>query len=924
MAQSPEGYLWIGTRHGLARFDGVHFKTVPGLEEVSITALCEGHDGTLWIGTGGGGLKCYRNGKVADITASNSADNVVLSIVAGRTGSIWVGTTNGLSAVEEGFLRKHLKYEHQAIRSLAEDGSGRLWAAAGDGSQRFQTSQITNLSTAHVFLGRAVCFADKTNMCVGSSGGLACLSKGEVKSFNKQAGLSGDMVNCLCPDNDGNLWIGTDSGLNCLTRNESILEVQYEGESLDMVYTVYQDREHNIWAGTRDGLYRLNRKVFTTYTTQQGLTHNNVTSVLEGFRGRIWIGTLGGGLDSLKNGVITRFVRTNNAEFRLYFNNQVLGLNYCSPSNALWVGTDFEGGMFHYEQGKFVHYWNGQGQSTLSDPAVRVIFEDWERHRLWVGTRDALNVAYRGHEFRRYTTSEGLAGNTIYVIIKGSAGDIWVGTDGGLSRFHGDKITNFTIKDGLSHNTITALYEDASKALWIGTAGGGLNCFEGGKFRSYTARQGLLSDEIFEIVEDDEDRLWMTCGSGVFWVARKDIVALDDGWLPTIPCVSYGKEDGLGSATCNNVAKPAAYKSHDGRLWFATVRGLSVVDPASIPPVSKRRPPVLIEEVLSDRKSFSPTDSLTLPAGRGDLEFRFTALSFRGAERNRFKYQLQGVDPDWVEAGTLRFARYNNIYPGRYSFRVAACNCDGVWNEIGASLSFVVLPHYWQTSWFKACVICGAALLGIFVYKVGLGRVRAMERMRVRIAADLHDEVSSSLGSISLLSQKIQTENPLTDEQRKDLASIKRISTQSANSIRDIVWFINPEYDTMEDLLLRMKDAAHTMLGGMHLELAGPQDGLRRDLSLDFRQNIFRMFKEILGNVARHSQASAVKISIAEEGDGWHLVVKDNGIGFDAASIRRGNGLANLKRRAEKLHGVLEINSCPGEGTTVSFFVNHL
>jgi ligand-binding sensor domain-containing protein len=773
-------------------------------------------------------------------------------------------------------------------------------------------------------LWQAVCFTEKTNLWAGSSGGLARWSPAEEKDFTKQEGLAGDVVNCLCPDHQGNLWIGTDGGLNCLTSAGNLLEMQHEGESLDMVQAIFQDREQNVWAGTRDGLYRLNRKVFLTYTKQQGLSHNNVTSVLEGPPGRLWIGTQGGGLDYMENSVINRLTPTDSADFRQFFNNHVLALNYCAPSNVLWIGTDFDGGMFRYENGRLFHYWSGRGISTLADPGVRVIFEDADARKLWVGTRESLLEASRNHPFHRYTARQGLAGNSIYAILKDSHGNIWVGTDNGLNQFRDGKIITYTTNDGLSHNTVTALYEDDANSLWIGTAGGGLNRRKEGRFRSYNVRQGLLSSEIFEILEDNAGRLWMTCGAGIFWVARKDFGALDTGRMSTLPCVAYGKDDGLDSIDCDSAAKPAACKSSDGRLWFATEKGLSVVDPAQVGPASTEPPPVFIEEVISDRKSFAPAEALRLPPGRGDLEFRFTALSFRAPERSRFKYRLQGVDPDWMDAGSLRFARYNNIYPGRHIFRVMACNCDGVWNEAGAALEFVMLPHFWQTAWFKACAMGGAALLGILLYKAGLERVKAVERLRVHIAADLHDEIGSSLGSISLLSQKIQQESPLGEEQRKDLASIKRISTQSANSIRDIVWFINPDYDTMEDLLLRMKDAAQTMLGGMQFEFIGPRDGLRRELSLEFRRNIFRMFKEILGNVASHSKASSVRISISEKIGGWHLVVQDNGVGFQADSVRRGNGLANLKRRAEKLHGQLQIDTCPGAGTTVSFHVNHL
>jgi signal transduction histidine kinase len=595
-----------------------------------------------------------------------------------------------------------------------------------------------------------------------------------------------------------------------------------------------------------------------------------------------------------------------------------LGLAQDHAGN-LWVGTDFEGGMFRYEKGQFFHYWKNQGISLLADPAVRVIIEDGRTHRIWVGTDRALNVARRSFPFRRYTTKEGLGGNTVHAICEDDEGNVWIGTSGGLTEFQGDNLVNFTTHNGLSHNNITAICEDDEKNLWIGTGGGGLNRFHDGKFTSYTARQGLFSDEIFEVLEDDSDRIWMTCGSGIFWIARKELDELDAGKITSVNCVSYGTDDGLATATCNDVAKPCACKSRDGRLWFATVKGLSVVDPNLIPKTSGKAPAVFVENVLYDGKSFDAGEPLRLAAGRGDLDFQFTALSFTAPERNRFKYKLDGVDHEWVDAGTARSARYNNLAPGSYRFHVIACDSEGVWNEAGAIAAVALEPQFWQTWWFWLAVVVVAGLLAAAAYRAHVSRIRELERLRVRIAADLHDEIGSSLGSIALLTRKIEKEGILIADQKSDLASINRISTQSANSIRDIVWFINPDYDTMQDLLLRMRDAASTRLGGIDISFTWPEGKLSRGLALDFRRDIFLMFKEILGNIAKHSQASEVEIVITDRQGGWKLLVRDNGVGFDPASVRQGNGLGNLRKRAEKLNGALEIKSAPQRGTTVIF-----
>jgi signal transduction histidine kinase len=296
------------------------------------------------------------------------------------------------------------------------------------------------------------------------------------------------------------------------------------------------------------------------------------------------------------------------------------------------------------------------------------------------------------------------------------------------------------------------------------------------------------------------------------------------------------------------------------------------------------------------------------------LEFHYTALSFSGPEKSRFKYKLQNVDPDWIDAESRRVAYYSHVPPGKYQFRVIACNDEGVWNETGASIDFVLEPHAWQSWWFK---VAGAVLvitgLGA-IYSFRTVRSRHIEKLRMRIAADLHDEIGSSIGSISLLARKIHKTAPLTEEQSKDLGSIHRIAGQTANSIRDIVWFINPEYDTVQDLVLRMKDVAGTMLSTIPFQFVGPKENLTKKLPLDFRREIFLIFKEALANVIKHSRATSVCIQFSEDDGVWQLRIVDNGVGFDAGASYSGNGLKNLRRRAEKIDGTLLITSQPGTG----------
>jgi ligand-binding sensor domain-containing protein len=914
ITQTSDGYLWIGTVRGLARFDGVRFtvfdaKNTPALKSPSIKALAAGREGKLWVGTADSGVLEYRQGQFVPL-GLDQTNLAVRALWMGSDGTLWVGTTNGLDHVQDGHWQRIL--EQDEVRSIVQDHEGSLWLAAQREVKKFKGGQFIPVPEMKVRGGRAVACGREGSIWVGSPEGLTRLAEDKIKQFSQREGLAASTVNALHQDRIGTMWIGTDLGLNYVGEDDALHEITHEGGPLDSVFCVFEDREGSIWIGARDGLYRITVRLFVTYTKEHGLANANVTSV-RGRGDKLWIGTWGGGLHCLEGGKIARISFTNE-----FFNGLVLGL-YEQSSGSVWFGTDGAGGMFRYDpKGQLTRYWQGQ-VSNLADPSARVIMFDSRKGRIWVGTPQALDVAFRHQPFLRYTAENGLPCASVRAIAEDARGDVWVGTDEGLTQFQAeDTLVSFTTTNGLPQKTVNALYKDADNNLWIGT-GGGLSCLKNGVFKTYTTRQGLFSDEVFEIVEDDAHRLWMTCGAGIFWVAAADFDALDAGRIQALGCVSYGKDDGLATLTCNNVAKPSAWKTPDGRLWFATVKGLSMVDPAAIPRAVTEPPPVLVEQILGDRKPFEARDGVVLPPGRGELEFQFTALSLLAPERNRFKYRLEGLDTDWNDAGARRSARYNNVPPGPHRFRVLACNSAGIWNEAGASVAFILQPHYWQTWWFKLLLLLSVVALAGALYRVRIARLRAIDRMRLRIASDLHDEIGSGISTIALLARKIHKEGLLTEAPQSDLSSIQRIATQTSSAVRDIVWFINPQYDTMEELLLRMKGAADALLGSLQLRFSPPQENLSRKVSPEFRRNVFLMFKEILNNVAKHAQATEVGIEVVDKNGLWLLMVRDNGVGFDLSTPRHGNGLSNLRQRAERLGGSIEIRTQPGNGTTVVF-----
>ncbi len=927
VVQTRDGYLWVGTQGGLARFDGVHFSVfdrsnVPEMANANVVALHESRDGSLWIGTGWGGILRLKDGKFVHYGRSEGlAHEAVLNMICEtRDGALWFGTLKGLSRFKEGTFTTFGEtngLSSDVVKGMCEDAQGNLWLATAKGVDCWKDGVVVRrLSQADGLRSidaRSICCDCDGTVWIGAGDGLTRLRNGVATTFPQATNAPCDLITRLYSDRHGTLWVGTEAGVSRFVEGKFVPEMNADGLRYDLVHGVCEDREENIWVASRDGLLRFRRKCFEVYAQQQGLAYNNVTSVLEDKEGALWIGTWGGGLNKLSQGTMTR--PKSKGRGPVFVLGMVEG-----AGGEIWAGTDYDGGVYRYQGEAERHYTPRQG---LPSKAIHVLCQD-RASNLWVGATTGLYRA-RGDKFFAFGKEHGLGEPAVRALCEDSAGNLWVGTEEGLWRIQGETATRFSRAEGLSHDRVIAIYEDAEGTLWFGTGGGGLNRFRDGRFVSFGTQQGLFSDGVCEILEDDRGWLWMSSLRGIFRVKRSELELVASGQLKRVQSIAYGKADGMWTEVCSSVAKPGAWKSKDGRLWFATLKGLCVVDPNSQTDEDRSPPPVVVERILADKRPFPASETLPapklvrVPPGRGELEFRYSALSFRMPERNRFRYRLEGFDSEWVDAGTRRVAFYNNLSPGKYRFQVLARNSDGVWNESGASAEVVLLPHLWQTWWFRLAAAGGIGLGFWGLHGVRLGRFRELEALRLRIAADLHDELGSNLSALSLLSRKLLKGGGVPQEQKEDLTALNRISGQTSNAIREIVWLINPEYDTLQDLALRMDVTAKAMLTGTNCRFECRQaDGATR-LPPQCRQNLYLLFKETVTNVAKHAQASQVEISIDQRDHTWELTVKDDGVGFDPGAPHRGNGLKNLRQRAARLKGTLDVQSRKGGGTTVKF-----
>ena len=696
-----------------------------------------------------------------------------------------------------------------------------------------------------------------------------------------------------------------------------------EYQSLEApVICLHEDREGNLWVGTEGGgLTRLTPRQLVTLTRKEGLPGDIVNALMEDATGRFWVGSQTGDVLVYEH---HRFARLPLSDHDVR-SAPVLALS-AGPDSSVWIGTRGNG-PFHWQAGKVTV--PSLGGSSL--PAiVTALFVDREGG-IWVGTEAEGVIYQRGHEAKRYTTSDGLSRNEAICIAQTQDGAVWLGTrEAGLNRIQTNSVSTFRRKDGLASDAIRALHADAKGALWIGTSAG-LSVWHDGRFFTYTRRHGLMDDIISQIVSDDQGRLWLGCNRGLLRVPRRELIEVAEGDRAWFTCVPFGTQDGMLNPECLGGRQSAALKDHAGRLWFATERGLVRVEPSSSAEAA-RTPTVLLErawlneeEVVADpitgRDEPARRQLVRVPPGNAKLELQYTATTLRAPEKTRFRYRLEGFDPEWVNAGENRRALYSRLPAGKYSFRVAACNAEGVWNLEGATLGIIVLPHFWETVTFKVALgLAAFAAVGAGLWLRGARR-RELERLRLRIAGDLHDDLGSNLSSIALLSRRVRRQTPLSEAARGELDEIEQIARQTTQAIRDIIWFIEPDRDTLPDLVRRMQEVATVMLAEVDCAFTTASVPVSGRISPEFRRNVFLVFKEAVHNIVRHAQCTRVEIHVAAAGGEFSVSVRDNGRGFSLELPAAGNGLKQMQLRLARLGGRCVVQSEPGQGTRVEFSV---
>lgn len=900
IVQDSNGYLWVGTSYGLNRFDGLKFENYyseDGLLDNKIFSLYEDNNNRLWIGTGSG-INVMEGDSIHTRSELNPLkSSTILEIYEDNQNEFWFATDGeGVWHLDQNNnLTQHRKVHGMGddrVRDILEDDEGVLWFATRSGLTKLEDGNFRTFTTRHGLPDnrlRDLVLDDDGSIWVASRGGLCQVKDEQFRCYTENDGLINNRIQSISKGESGNLWLGTEEGASHFNKKQFTNYSVEEGLTNNIIYATYYDNEGNIWFGTFGGgisIFLGNQ--FKNYTVEQGLPNNVVTSITEDQNGDHWIGTYGGGITRISDGELSTFgVREGLVD------NKVYTLATDSVDQLL-IGTRW--GFSIFANQNFYNF----DKDELPYRKIRAVLEPEYSKGLWLGTYGEGILHYEDGKFRQFTEEQGLANNTVLALEETDNGTIWVATYGGVSRLKDGTFTNYSIADGLPNNGVLDVLKDESGALWI-TTFSGLARFQDGSFETITADEGLPDEVCYFIEQDDR---------GIFWIGtNKGVIRFNyDAYRSQSeisPFKLITQDQGL---VANEMNAGASYKDSNGHLWFGTVGGVTEFNP-SLEKTNSAAPYVHIENIRASGESLPLKSEMEISSNNHNVSFDFIGISYSAPQQVKYRYRLKNFGEGWQET-TQRSVRYSALLPGDYTFEVKAQNNDGRWSAETARVSITVLSPFWLQWWFLGLIL--VALLGIVSFVYNYYRVRKLveiERMRVRIASDLHDDVGSALTEIALQSDFLQTMD-VADGLEDSLQQIGTQSRKIVSSLDDIVWSIDARNDTMGDFTDRMQDYINSVLPQKEIRYHFKGD-MQKKLQVSLKENLYLIFKEAVNNIAKHSDADKVDITLATNGKGYVLSIKDDGANA-AGNRKSGQGLRNMKMRAKRIDADITLDNSNG------------
>lgn len=938
IAQTHDGYLWLGTQEGLVRFDGVRFalfdkSNTPELPNNYISTLFVDRSGQLWIGTYDGGLITYHDKKFYK--------------------------TKGIK-----------KFENSHIRAIFEDSRNGVWIAVRDrGVLRIDSTTHAYYDTSNGLINNeAWTFAEdaRGRVWIGTENGISIYDRGTFRSFTKNDGLISDYVNDLQRGKNGSMWIATNLGIMHVpidVKNKSAFQLYTPEMGLPdrIVYSLAFDSSGSVWAGTRKGVALISGSAIASFTRNDGLSNDEVRKVLIDRENNVWIGTDGGGLNLLRARLFSSYTTKNGLP------SDIVWTMYEDNRHQMWIGTDRGLVILNQHRTKIEQYTTKNG---LHDNEIYSVTVD-KNGVAWIATVNGINIIERGSvknveplsqtkgiisgciitdsknrvwaatsgngilrfENRTlkkiYSTSNGLPSNYINSLTEDSHGNIWAGTDGdGIAVISDTGIVTIPMNDGIASPFVHAITFDKDDAAWVATFGGGLSRIKNGAMVSIGTKQGFYNDALFAILEDDFGKMWFTSNKGIFHVDKSQLNQYADGAIQRITSSVNGKEHGLKSTECNGGVQPAAWKAHDGTLWFPTTAGAATIHPSTIH-ANLQPPLVIFEDLLVDYRTSYMNDGAIIPPGKQRYEFHFTGINFTSPSGVVFKVKLEGYDKNWDYIGNRRTAYYTHIPPGTYTFRVMTANSDGIWSENAATFSFSRKAYLYETTEFY---LLTAVFVLLFIYNAYRYRIRYIQRrqreletlvrertkdlqqaqdttkqllqetmhqkeiaqkaneMKTQLLDMVAHDLKTPLVSISVFTKELQSVTPLTDRITEDLLVIQRSTDRMLALMNDLLSVSAIESGTFRfhKEKINMIDVAGITVDGLR-PLAERKDqmlffipGVAAECMVHADSGrIQEAIENLISNAIKYSpRRSEIVVSVEKENDIVRFWVKDNGPGI--------------------------------------------